>query len=155
MTGNGIFMISDDGDGPSRQLLYDLSSNASGYLGRTIYVSNVMQGSPHPFTEGAKFYFNEGGIWHPSPFFSTGAVTSSLPATTTDLQGILTLDAALPEDYAILTAYNQDAGSYSGRAIYLSNTGTLPVGDFIVPNKYYFNEGGVWYASMFHSEEDE
>jgi len=155
IAGNGIFTISDDGDGPSRQLLYDLSSNAAGYLGRTIYVSNVMQGSPHPFTEGAKFYFNEGGIWHPSPFFSTGAVTSSLPATTTDLQGILTLDAALPEDYAILTAYNQDAGSYSGRAIYLSNTGALPVGDFIVPNKYYFNEGGTWYASMFHSEEDE
>jgi hypothetical protein len=155
IAGNGIFTISDDGDGPSRQLLYDLTSNAASYLGKTIYVSNVMQGSPQPFVEGAKFYFNEGGIWHPSPFFSEGAVTGSLPATTTDLQGIITLNATMPEDYAILTAYNQDAGSYSGRAIYLSNTGTLPVGDFIVPNKYYFNEGGIWYASMFHADEDE
>ena len=154
MTGNGIFMIADDGDGPSRQLLYEMSTNAANYLGKTIYVSNVSASAPAPFTEGAKFYFNEGGTWHPSPFYATGTPQNALPATTTDLQGILTLDATNPEDYAILTAYNQDAGSYSGRAIYLSNTGSLPIGDFIYPNKYYFNEGGVWFPSMFHVEEE-
>jgi hypothetical protein len=154
MTGNGIFMIADDGDGPSRQLLYEMATSPNNYLGKTIYVSSVSASAPAPFTEGAKFYFNEGGTWHPSPFFSEGVAQNALPATTTDLQGILTLDATNPEDYAILTAYNQDAGSYSGRAIYLSNTGSLPIGDFIYPNKYYFNEGGVWFPSMFHVEEE-
>jgi len=154
MTGTGIFMVADDGDGASRQLLYDMATNPEQYLGRTIYVSSVSASAPEPFVAGAKFYFNEGGTWFPSPFFSPDASQNVVPATTTDMQGIITLDASNPEDYAILTAYNQDAGSYSGRAIYLSNTGSLPIGDFIYPNKYYFNEGGVWYPSMFHADED-
>ena len=155
IAGAGILTLADDGDGPNRQLLVDYSSNSTSYSGKTLYLSNIQSGAPAPFTMGSKFYFNEGGVWHPSPFFSTATVQGLSASAYPDLQDILSLDATNSEHYAILTGFNQNAESYSGRAIYLSNTGTLPVGEFIYPNKYYFNENGVWFASMFHTEEDE
>jgi len=155
IAGAGILTLADDGDGPNRQLLVDYSSNSTSYSGKTLYLSNIQSGAPAPFTMGSKFYFNEGGVWHPSPFFSTVTVQGLSASAYPDLQDILSLDATNSEHYAILTGFNQNAESYGGRAIYLSNTGTLPVGEFIYPNKYYFNENGVWFASMFHTEEDE
>ncbi len=68
------------------------------------------------------------------------------------MQDILALSADRAEDRAILNGLYQNSGSYSGRAIYLSNTGSAPIGNFVQQNKYYFNEAGVWFASNFVAE---
>ena len=101
-----------------------------------------------------KFYFNENGVWHPSPFFtenppesvSTGSIM--LP----DLHDILPLNGDNSEDRAVLSGFHSNSGSYSGRVIYVSNTGSAgSVGPFSTANKYYFNENGEWYNSPFVS----
>ena len=75
-----------------------------------------------------------------------------LPFSISDMQDILSLDGTRPEDRAVLNGLHQNATSYGGRAIYLGSTGSATIGDFVYENKYYFNEGGVWFASTFHTE---
>jgi hypothetical protein len=153
--GSGILTLTDDGDGPNRALLYEYTTNPVAYSGKTLYLANVAENPVGPFAIGSKFYFNEGGVWHPSHFYSDQVSNSqSAPAAFPDMQDILKLDASRSEDYAVLMGLHHNSASYGGRAIYLSNTGSVAVGEFIYTNKYYFNEGGMWHVSVFHSEED-
>ena len=152
--GSGIFVLTDDGDGPNRDLLVEYTNNSVAYSGKTLYLANIETNPVGPFCLGAKFYFNEGGVWHPSHFYNTDAQNSSPsapPSVFPDMQDILTLDGSRVEDRAVLNGLHQNAASYAGRAIYLSSTGSAPIGEFVYENKYYFNEGGIWFASTFHA----
>jgi len=152
----GIFSIADDGDGPNRALLEEYSINSTNYTGQTLYVSHVLTGSPCPFYVPSKFYFNEGGTWHPSPFFAEGESREDESLVShPDIRNILRLDGDTTQDRAILTGLYENASSYSGRAIYLSNVGVPAVGDFTFPEKYYFNEGGIWHSSFFYEQDEE
>ncbi len=154
--GSGILTLTDDADGPNRALLQEYTNNPVVYSGKTLYLANVASSPVGPFSIGAKFYFNEGGIWHPSHFFSSNAQQNqNSPAVFPDMQDILNLDASRAEDHAVLNGLYQNSASYGGRAIYLSSTGSVPIGDFIYANKYYFNEGGNWFASSFHADEED
>ena len=153
--GSGILTLNDDGDGPNRALLQTYADNPLDYSGKTLYLANVESSPVEPFVMGAKFYFNEGGVWHPSHFFSSLAQSQNVPMAWPDMQDILALNGTRVEDRAILNGLHQNSGSYSGRAIYLSSTGSSPIGSFIQENKYYFNEAGVWFASNFASEPNE
>ena len=151
--GSGILTLTDDADGPNRALLQEYVNNPVAYSGKTLYLANVQNGGIGPFSIGSKFYFNEGGVWHPSHFFSISSQQSTdVPAVFPDMQDILSLDGTRPEDRAVLNGLHQNATSYGGRAIYLGSTGSATIGDFVYENKYYFNEGGVWFASTFHTE---
>jgi hypothetical protein len=154
--GSGILTLTDDADGPNRSLLQEYTNNSVAYSGKTLYLANVANNPVGPFSIGAKFYFNEGGVWHPSHFFSSGYDVNSqnTPAVFPDMQDILSLDASRAEDLAVLNGLHQNSASYGGRAIYLSSTGSSPVGAFIHKNKYYFNEGGNWFASSFIAEQE-
>tara|TARA_R110000824_G_scaffold247867_1_gene436919 strand:- start:5663 stop:8488 length:2826 start_codon:yes stop_codon:yes gene_type:complete len=153
--GSGILSLTDDTDGPNRTLLQEYTSNSAAYSGKTLYLANSAANPVGPFSIGAKFYFNEGGVWHPSHFFSTEAQQNSNPLPIfPDMQDILSLDASRTEDYAVLNGLHQNSASYGGRAIYLSNTGSSAIGSFTYNNKYYFNEGGTWFASSFISEQE-
>jgi hypothetical protein len=66
-----------------------------------------------------------------------------------DIHDILHLDGLDAEDRAVLTGFNENSASYSGRVIYVSNTGSSAIGPFTIQNKYYFNENGVWFKSPF------
>lgn len=52
-------------------VLQDYADNADQYFGRVIYVAKLTGSSVitiPPFVQPGKFYFNEVGTWHPSPF---------------------------------------------------------------------------------------
>jgi hypothetical protein len=154
--GSGILALNDDGDGPGRNLLVEYSQNSTKYSGRQIYLANVIGNPVAPFVMPGKFYFNEGGIWHPSPFFSTNPVVQPITDTFPDMQDILSLNGDEIEDRTLLQSFYENPESYIGRAIYLSSTGSASVGEFDQPEKYYYNEGGTWYPSVhFADEEDE
>jgi len=152
--GSGIFVLTDDGDGPNRDLLVEYTTNSVAYSGKTLYLANIESNPVGPFSLGAKFYFNEGGVWHPSHFYNADEQSSSQQAPLPvfpDMQDILNLDGSRVEDRAVLNGLYQNAASYAGRAIYLSSTGSAAIGEFVYENKYYFNEGGIWFASTFHA----
>tara|TARA_Y100000593_G_scaffold61446_1_gene113894 strand:- start:39787 stop:43566 length:3780 start_codon:yes stop_codon:yes gene_type:complete len=153
--GSGILSLTDDGDGPNRQLLEEYAENSVSYSGKSLYLANVSGIPLEAFSQGAKFYFNEGGVWHPSHFFSNDKVEYQGDPIYPDMQDILSLNGASAADRAILTGLDQNASSYGGRAIYLGATGSAPIGVFSQENKYYFNEGGVWHASSFYTLKDE
>ena len=152
--GSGILTLTDDGpSGSNRALLQEYATNPLDYVGKTLYLANTAQSPVAPFVIGSKFYFNEGGIWHPSHFFSSNTPSGpSSPSAFPDVQDILTLDANRAEDRAILTGLTQNSGSYAGRAIYLVSTGSGAIGEFIHEQKYYFNEAGVWFVSNFYAK---
>lgn len=154
--GNGILTIADDGPGGThRALLEKYHASASSYASKIVYLTNTGSSPVASFQIPHKFYFNENGVWHPSPFF-----TASPPASVTtgsimlpDLHDVLTLNGNVDEDRAILTGFYDNSGSYSGRVVYLSNTGSSgAIGPFDTANKYYFNENGEWYDSPFSTE---
>jgi hypothetical protein len=152
--GSGILTLTDDGQGgANRSLLQAYASDPLTYSGKTLYLANVAANPVEPFVMGAKFYFNEGGVWHASHFFSDLAQQQFTPAVFPDMQDILSLDGTRDEDRAILNGLYQNSASYGGRAIYLSSTGSSAIGPFIQQNKYYFNEAGIWFASNFLAEE--
>jgi hypothetical protein len=154
--GSGILTLSDDGDGAYRELLREYANNAITYSGKTLYLANVAENPEGPFSIGGKFYFNEGGVWHPSHFFSTDPQEAPKSVSVfPDMHDILTLDASRTEDRAVLQGLHQNSGSYGGRAIYLNKTGSVSIGDFIYEDKYYFNENGTWFASSFHASEED
>ena len=153
--GSGILALNDDGDGPGRNLLVEYAQNPTKYSGRQIYLANVVGSPVTPFTMPGKFYFNEGGTWHPSPFFSTNPIVQPITDTFPDMQDILSLNGDEIEDRTLLESFNENPESYIGRAIYLSSTGSAPVGEFDQPEKYYYNEGGTWHPSVHFSEEDD
>jgi len=153
--GSGIFTMADDGDGPNRLLLEEYANNPVAYTGKTLYLSHVAQDPVVPFSISSKFYFNEGGVWHPSHFFHTEPPSEPQHWVYPDMHDILTLDARHAPDHAILTGLDQNSASYGGRAIYLQYTGSSPVGVFIDEGKYYFNEGGTWHASNFYESSEE
>ena len=92
--GSGILTLTDDFDGPNRLLLEEYTANAIAYSGKTLYLANVADNPIGPFALGAKFYFNEGGVWHPSHFFSSAAQEQVVPTVFPDMQDILSLDAS-------------------------------------------------------------
>jgi hypothetical protein len=153
--GAGILALNDDGDGPGRNLLVEYSQNPLKYSGRQVYLANTASQPVAPFDRAGKFYFNEGGVWHPSPFFSTDAVMQPLTDTFPDMQDILSLNGAEVEDRTLLTSFYQNPESYIGRAIYLSSTGSSVIGDFDQEEKYYYNEGGTWFPSVHIAEEED
>ena len=153
--GSGIMMVTNDNGGPGSALLQEYATSATSYSGKTLYLADSGEVPVTPFTLGRKFYFNEGGVWHPSHFFATEQQNVTQTLTHPDRHDILNLDGALAEDRAILVGLDQNALSYGGRAIYLSNVGNDPVGAFVQEQKYYFNEGGIWHASNFYSRDEE
>jgi len=154
--GSGIFTLADDGDGPNRALIEEYATNSVLYSGKTLYLSSIASNPVTPFRIPSKFYFNEGGIWHPSHFYTDADTTPQEPQASShpDIQNILTLDGTQNSDRAVLIGLDENAASYAGRAIYLSKVGSSPVGVFVQSDKYYFNEGGVWHASSFYSKAD-
>ena len=52
----------------SDQVFIDMYTNPSLYAGRIIYLTSLGTPQIAPFVQVNKFYFNEGGIWFPSPF---------------------------------------------------------------------------------------
>jgi hypothetical protein len=151
-TGNGILVLSDDGVGGSHRSLLDLYNvSASSYSSKIIYLANTASSPPGPFTLPRKFYFNENGTWFPSTFHSlNSSVSSTGSISKPDLHDILHLNGNNQEDRAILTNFNANSASYSGRAIYISNTGSSgSIGPFVRANKHYFNENGIWFPSVF------
>ena len=154
--GAGILTMIDDGDGPNRAILQEYASNPVAHAGKTLYITDILGGSPlHPFIMANKFYFNEGGVWHKSPFYTDQPLQSPYTSMPTDMHDILNLDGTHNEDRAILHGLHENAASYGGRAIYLRTTGSSPIGDFIEEGKYYFNEGGIWHASNFYAKEED
>ena len=151
-TGNGILAISDDGAGGAhRALLTKYHLSASSYASKILYLANTASNPVGPFTLPRKFYFNENGVWFPSSFATLNtsvATTSSISIP--DLHDILHLNGNIDEDRAILNNFNANSASYSGRAIYISNTGSSgSIGPFTRANKHYFNENGIWFPSVF------
>jgi len=73
LTAPAFAIISLDGNSSGdRNTLLDYSSNKSTYSGRIVYISNTGSlGSVGPFVHSNKYYFNENGEWHASPFFSS------------------------------------------------------------------------------------
>ena len=65
----------------------------------------------------------------PSPFADTNAVTAACERNP-DMQDILNLDGFGVEDRTLLQSFYENPESYTGRAIYLSNTGSTAIGDF-------------------------
>jgi len=53
-------------------------------------------------------------------------------------------------DHSTLGTFADNAGDYNGYQFYLTETGTTPVGEFKIANKWYFCENGVWYPSPFY-----
>lgn len=154
--GSGIMLISDDGEGGiNRAILQEYATNSVSYTGKTLYLAATSSNPVVPFAIPSKFYFNEGGVWHPSHFFSDCPSEEPQVSLHPDMSDILSLDATLPADYAVLVGLHENSSSYGGRAIYLRKTGSAPVGDFEQEEKYYFNEGGNWHASVFYSKEEE
>jgi len=146
----------DDGDGPNRAILQEYASNPVAHAGKTLYITDIVGAAPlHPFIMANKFYFNEGGVWHKSPFYTDQPLQSPYTSMPTDMHDILNLDGTHNEDRAILQGLHENAASYGGRAIYLREAGSPHVGDFLEEGKYYFNEGGIWHASNFYAKEDE
>lgn len=153
--GSGIILISDDGTaGVNRAVLQEYADNATMYSGKTLYLGTTSPNPVPPFDIANKFYFNEGGTWHPSHFFSDCPYDGVQNMPHPDISDILSLDASLTTDHAILVGLAENASSYGGRAIYLRNVGATPIAGFEQEGKYYFNEGGVWHASSFYSEEE-
>ena len=154
--GGGITIISDDGPGGAyRSILTKYHVSASSYSSKILYLTNTGSSPVGSFRMPHKFYFNENGVWHPSPFFSSGGTgtVSTGSINLPDMHDIVSLSGDLEEDRAILSGFHANSGSYSGRVLYLSNTGSSgAIGPFIVANKYYFNENGTWYSSPFHSQ---
>jgi hypothetical protein len=65
---------------------------------------------------------------------------------------VVSLDGNITAARVTLTDYSNNENSYSGKIVYISNTGSLgSVGPFVQSNKYYFNENGEWHASPFVS----
>jgi len=158
--GSGIMYISDDGQyGTNRAILQEYAASPSSYTGKTLYLSSISSEPLHPFVIPNKFYFNEGGIWHPSHFYTDCPDDTSAneppAAAYPDMNDILSLDATITADRAVLMGLHENSSSYGGRAIYLRSVGSPPVGEFIQEGKYYFNEGGVWHASSFYSKEED
>jgi hypothetical protein len=153
--GAGILALNDDGDGPGRNLLVEYSQNPLKYTGRQVYLANTASQPVAPFTRAGKFYFNEGGVWHPSPFFSENAIIQPLTDTFPDMQDILSLNGEEMEDRTLLISFYQNPESYIGRAIYLSSTGSTHIGDFDQDEKYYYNEGGTWFPSVLHANDED
>jgi len=149
--GNGVLTIADDGPGGTyRALLNNYHVSASSYSSKIIYLASTGSSPVASFKIPRKFYFNENGTWHPSPFFSNNPVIATTASVEMpDLHDILHLNGANTEDRAILTGFHTNSGSFSGRVIYLSNAGDTAVGPFSIENKYYFNENGVWFKSPF------
>ena len=153
--GAGIIVISDDGPGGTyRAILNKYHDNASSYASKVLYLANTGSSPVESFTVPHKFYFNESGVWHPSPFsaFGNNAIVTTASIGLPDMHDIVSLDGDSDEDRAILTGFYNNSGSYSGRIAYLTNTGSTAIGPFVSENKYYFNENGVWYSSPFHSQ---
>jgi hypothetical protein len=151
-TGNGILVLSDDGAGGNHRALLTLYNvSASSYSSKIIYLANTASSPVGPFTIPRKFYFNENGVWFPSSFSSLNtSVANTASVSKPDLHDILHLNGNNQEDRAILTNFNANSASYSGRAIYISNTGSSgSIGPFVRANKHYFNENGVWFPSVF------
>jgi hypothetical protein len=154
--GAGILTMIDDGDGPNRAILQEYAANPVAHAGKTLYITDILGAAPmQPFNMANKFYFNEGGVWHKSPFYTDQPLQSPYSSMPTDMHDILNLDATRNEDRAILQGLHENAASYGGRAIYLRETGSIPVGDFLEEGKYYFNEGGIWHASSFYAKEED
>lgn len=152
--GSGIILISDDGtNGINRAILQEYADNATMFSGKTLYLGALSPSPIPPFAIANKFYFNEGGTWHPSHFFSDSPSNNVQSIPHPDISDILSLDASLTTDHAILAGLAENSSSYGGRAIYLRATGSLPVAGFKQEGKYYFNEGGIWHASSFYNEE--
>tara|TARA_Y100001938_G_C8089184_1_gene434005 strand:- start:522 stop:1973 length:1452 start_codon:yes stop_codon:yes gene_type:complete len=154
-TGNGILVLSDDGAGGSHRALLNLYNiSASAYSSKIIYLANTASSPVGPFVLPRKFYFNENGVWFPSSFSSLNtSVASTASISKPDLHDILHLNGNNQEDRAILNNFNANSASYSGRAIYISNTGSSgSIGPFIRANKYYFNENGIWFPSVFSGQ---
>ena len=63
-TCNGICLY--DGDNST---FVDMYTNPANYSGRIIYLTSVGSTLVEPFSQAGKFYFNERGIWFPSPLF--------------------------------------------------------------------------------------
>jgi len=150
-TGNGVLTISDDGPGGTyRALLNKYHVSASSYASKIIYLTNTGSSPLDSFKIPNKYYFNENGVWHPSPFFDPlGIVASTASIELPDIHDILHLNGSNVEDRAVLTGFNDNSSSFSGRVIYVSNTGSSAIGPFNGENKYYFNENGVWFKSPF------
>jgi len=151
-TGNGILAISDDGAGGAhRALLTKYHLSASSYASKILYLANTASSPVGPFTLPRKFYFNENGVWFPSSFATLNSdVATTASLSMPDLHDILHLNGNVEEDRAVLNNFNANSSSYSGRAIYISNTGSSgAIGPFVRANKHYFNENGVWFPSVF------
>ena len=71
------------------------------------------------------------------------------------MQDILNLDGFKVEDRTLLQSFYENPESYIGRAIYLSNTGSTAIGDFGQEEKYYYNEGGTWFPSVLHANDED
>ena len=149
--GNGVLTIADDGPGGTYlALLNKYHLSASSYASKIIYLAATGSSPVDSFKIPRKFYFNENGVWHPSPFFNDGHdVASTASVEMPDMHDVLHLNASSSEDRAILTGFYNNSSSYSGRVIYVSSTGSSAIGPFDKENKYYFNENGVWYKSPF------
>ena len=91
-------------------------------------------------TSTGKFNFYENGNWVALEVYQDNAFS------------IVNLDGNVSGDRTTLTDYNDNADSYPGRVIYVSNTGSAgSIGPFVQANKYYFNENGEWFSSPFAS----
>ena len=91
-------------------------------------------------TSTGKFNFYENGNW------------VALEVSQSNAFSIINLDGNVSGDRTTLTDYSNNANTYSGRVIYVSNTGSAgSIGPFIQANKYYFNENGEWFSSPFAS----
>jgi hypothetical protein len=149
--GNGVLTIADDGPGGVyRSLLNKYHVSASSYSSKIIYLAATGSSPVDSFKIPRKFYFNENGVWHPSPFFTFGAALASTASVEMpDLHDILHLNGSDTEDRAVLTGFYNNSSSFSGRVVYVSNTGSPVIGPFTSQNKYYFNESGIWFKSPF------
>lgn len=54
-----------------RSLFLDLVNNPQNYKGYIVYLTEIDNDQIYfPFDKAKKFYFNESGIWHESPFYA-------------------------------------------------------------------------------------
>lgn len=67
--GFGIMIIDASDDSSDFPIFEDMINNPLSYKGKVVYITDIGPTErPDPFLWIDKFYFNEGGEWHESPF---------------------------------------------------------------------------------------
>jgi hypothetical protein len=141
------------------ETLLDYATNPSDYFGKIVYIAKLddpLVITVPPFTEAGKFYFNEVGVWQPSPFIlfpsnpSYDECTSATEVEYGNIDTLCTISGSA--DAETLLEYASNPSDYFGKIVYVAKLDdplAVTIPPFTEVGKFYFNEAGVWRPSPF------